>query len=161
MSNNLYDMFGRYSNRLAAALDDDDDEENEHESSVPPAVGPPPPPLTSSNTETVMEDRFQGTVERNNEMKAIELRATLPLEERQEMFKAMLLERGVSFVISNSLIIESKNLTLVHYQSYISIRLIFVKIFSLLKNILIFIQYDFVPLLSTGFGFFYMGERAA
>ena len=110
-------MFGTCSNRLAAALDDDDDEENEHESSVPPAVGPPPPPpppLTSSNTETVMEDRSQGTVERSNEMKAIELRATLPLEERQEMFKAMLLERGVSFVISNSLIIESKLLFIIN-----------------------------------------------
>ena len=108
-------MFGTCSNRLAAALDDDDDEENEHESSVPPAVGPPPPPpLASRNTETVMEDRSQGTVERNNEMKAIELRATLPLEERQEMFKAMLLERGVSFVISNSLIIESKLLFIIN-----------------------------------------------
>lgn len=45
--------------------------------------------------------------ERNKEMRAAELRATLPLDERQEMFKAMLLERGVrsnstTFILCNT-----------------------------------------------------------
>lgn len=55
----------------------------------------------------VMETKMEGievdlsaavkaeVAERNKELKATELRATIPLEDRQEMFKAMLLEREV------------------------------------------------------------------